>query len=127
VNDKRKTALLVSVGGGIRLPVMEGDHIMVIEKEAARGYLWRPRCADGKKPDITRMKKGKQGDRILHGRSFRKLLEGGYLRAIGKTEYVVAVKPEPAKPLVQMEPAAVREKRRPLLRLPVWGLPPRWR
>jgi hypothetical protein len=134
VNHRRQTALLVSVGGGVRLPVMEGDRIAVIQKETAPGYLWRPRLADGKRPDIARMKKGKQGNRILHSYFFKKLLKGGYLLPAGKTEYVVAVKPEPektmpresAKPPAQPATAILPEKRRPLLRLPAWGLPPRW-
>jgi hypothetical protein len=135
LNDKRRTALLVSVGGGVRLPVMEGDRIEVIERETVPGYLWKPRFADGEKPDIARMKKGERGERVLHGKFFKKLYEGGYLLSEGEREYRVEVKPEvekaapekiPELPVRQEAAVTVREKRRPLLRLPVWGLPPRW-
>jgi hypothetical protein len=67
----------------------------------------------------------------MHPRFFRRLREGNHLFALDATEFIVRAVETIAEPVVIRQPEppqpAAAGKRKPLLRLPVWGLPPRWR
>jgi hypothetical protein len=130
LNHKRTVILLVSVGGGLQLPLMEGDKIRTGNRDGKTTYYWLPLCNDGRTLDISRSKKGTCCERYLHPRFFEKLRQGNNLAGVNitefiiqaaepKTELIIEKKPEPIQPVIA-------EKRRSLLRLPVWGLPPRW-
>jgi hypothetical protein len=125
---------MISVGGGVKIPVMENDRIFIIHDEIKTVYSLNPRREDGKTPDFTRMKKGKNGNRFLHKHIFIRLLDGGYLQPAGKKEYVVVGKAErrdqvemkEERPVATPEIHKITEKRLPLVKCPVRGLPPPW-
>ncbi|MDR2019946.1 MAG: hypothetical protein LBQ14_04185 [Treponema sp.] len=111
MRNNRKAALFLTDN---QLPVYEGDIVKVlIAKDGRTNIYWHPRSCDFKTPDITR----------LRGKS-------KYLR-LGQNEYAVL---ESAQRLtIVLEPAdtiyiyrVTPERRHPLLRFSVRGLPPRW-
>jgi hypothetical protein len=122
---------MISVGGGLQIPLMEGDKIRIESRSGATKRYWFPLCNDGKTLDLSRANKGPRSERYLHPRFFRRLREGNYLVALDTTEFTVRAVETIADPVVIKQPElpqpAATGKRRPLLRLPVWGLPPRWR
>jgi hypothetical protein len=121
---------MISVGGGLQLPLMEGDKIRAGKRGSKTIYYWFPLCNDGRTLDLSRSNKGPRSERYLHPQFFRQLREGNNLNSVSDAEFVVRtaeLKTEPAvvkKP--EITPMAPPGKRRLLLRLPVWGLPPRW-
>jgi hypothetical protein len=126
---------MISVGGGLRIPLMEGDRIRIGHRDTKTIYYWFPLCHDGRTLDLSRSRKGNRSERYLHPRFIKILRGGNHLIAVNATDYVVRAaegKEETAgeakQPETEVKAAqpAVTEKRRPLLRLPLWGLPPRW-
>jgi hypothetical protein len=135
LEHKRAVILMISVGGGLRIPLMEGDKIRTAYRDNKTIHYWFPLCHDGNTIDLSRSKKGNRSERYLHSRFMESLRRGSHLIAVNATDFVVRAT-EPGKaPTGEVKQAgtefraaqpAVTEKRRPLLRLPVWGLPPRW-
>lgn len=130
LSHKRAVILLVSVGGGLQLPLMEGDKIRTGERENKAVYYWFPLCNDGTTLDLSRIKKGSRSERYLHPRFFETLRAGNNLVSVNATDFLVkAAEPEKG-PAGEKKPETVHPaaagKRKPLLRLPVWGIPPRW-
>jgi hypothetical protein len=109
---------------------MEGDRIRTGNRDGKIIYYWFPLGNDGKTVDPGRSKKGIRCERYLHPRFFERLRQGNNLVGVNSAEFIVqAVKPETELTIIkESEPKQLitGEKRRPLLRLPVWGLPPRW-
>jgi hypothetical protein len=111
MRNNRKAALFLTDN---QIPVYEGDIVKVfVSKEGKTLVHWHPRSCDYKTPDITR----------LRGKS-------KYF-CLGQTEYASLENSKRLTPILQ--PAdrihiyrVTPEKRKPLLRLPIWGLPPRW-
>lgn len=130
MNHKRAVMLLVSVGGGLQLPLMEGDTVRTGNRGDKTIYYWFPRGNDGETLDLSRSKKGWRGERYLHPRFFERLRQGNNLVSVNATEFVVQPAEPKTEPIIRKEPepeqSATAENRRPLLRLPVRGLPPRW-
>jgi hypothetical protein len=126
---------MASVGGGLRLPLMEGDKIRTGHRDNKTIYYWFPLCHDGKTIDLSRSRKGNRCERYLHPRFIDSLRRGNHLVVVNGTDFVVraaedekettdgAIHPEAEIKTIR---PAITEKRKPLLRLPVWGLPPRW-
>jgi hypothetical protein len=131
LNLKRKELLMISVGGGLQLPLMEGDKIRIGQRNGKTVYYWLPLCGDGKMPDLSRSNKGDRSERYLHPRFVASLRRGNHLVAVSATDFVARAEETPLMPPAIKKPeAAPRQmtgKRKPLLRIPVWGLPPRWR
>jgi hypothetical protein len=129
---KREIILMISVGGGLRIPLMEGDKLRIGSREGKAVYYWVPLGHDGKTLDLSRAKKGKRSERYLHPRFIASLHRGNHLVAVNATDFEVRAAEIEAEPVGEgKQPEAVRsgvrEKRKPLLRRhPVWGLPPRW-
>lgn len=135
MEHKRETILMVSVGGGLQLPLMEGDKIRIGHRDTKTIHYWIPLCHDGKAIDLSRSKKGNRNERYLHPRFIESLRRGNNLIAVNATDFVVRAAEDeketadraiPPEAEVKAMLPAITEKRRPLLRLPVWGLPPRW-
>jgi hypothetical protein len=122
---------MISVGGGLQLPLMEGDKIRIGSRGGKTIYYWFPLCYDGKTLDLSRTNKGPRRERYLHPQFFRRLLEGNHLSSENEAEFVVRVTEPKTAPVVVKKPEkpqlVVAGKRRPLLRIPAWGLPPKWR
>jgi hypothetical protein len=127
----RKTILLINTGGGIPIPLMEGDRLKVSRGENRTIIIWQPMVYGCKTPDLTRTKKGKDGDRHLPRKFFAMLEEGGNLAELDGAEYevIAAGKEGRGGPDKNEREGAGKDlgPRKPLLRRPVWGLPPRWR
>jgi hypothetical protein len=110
MRNNRKAALFLTDN---RMPVYEGDIVKVfVSKEGKISVHWHPRSCDYKAPDITR----------LRGKS-------KYL-SLGQTEYAslenskrltLILQPTGRIHIYRVAP----EKRKPLMRVPVRGLPPR--
>jgi hypothetical protein len=123
---------MISVGGGLQLPLMEGDKIRIGTRDSKNVYYWLPLNKDGKTLDLSRANKGDRAERYLYPRFFERLLLGNNLMSVNKEEFVIrSAEPNP-EPAVANEaepeepwPKAT-EKRRPLLLFPTWGLPPQW-
>jgi hypothetical protein len=130
LNHKREVILMISVGGGLQLPLMEGDKIRAGERENKPVYYWFPLSHDGKTLDLSRSRKGSRSERYLHPRFVESLRLGNQLTAVNGTDFVVRAAERETAPDERTGPEpvppAAGKKRRPLLRLPVWGLPPRW-
>jgi hypothetical protein len=130
LNHKRAVILLISVGGGLRLPLMEGDKIRAGERKNKAVYYWFPLGTDGASPDLSRSKRGNRSERYLHPRFFEELRLGNNLMSVRSGEYIVQAGEPEAGRTIQKEPEPVQpdvtEKRTLLLRLPVRGLPPGW-
>jgi hypothetical protein len=87
---------------------------MFFSKNGRTNIRWHPRSCDYKGPDTTR----------LAGKSnfFRlKLSEYALLENTGRLTLIL--RPAEQVHIYRIAP----EKRKPLLRPPLWGLPPRWR
>lgn len=130
MNYRRLTVLLVSVGGGLRIPLFAGDRITLHRQKERLSYIWRPLCDDGKTLDLTRTRKGPHGERHLHQRFFEALRLGNNLDLVHEGEYVIRINEAVQESIAEKKPEAIKVvtngKRKPLLRLPVRGLPPRW-
>jgi hypothetical protein len=109
---------------------MAGDRITISKNETKTVYYWYPLCDDGKTLDMNRTKRGLRRERYLHPRFFEILRIGNNLIALSTVEYITRVKEPSKKSDLQRQNKTVipliNIKRKPLLRLPVWGLPPRW-
>jgi hypothetical protein len=122
--------LTVSVGGGLQIPLMQGDRIVISTSEKKTVFYWFPLNSDGKTIDLSRAKKGLQGERYLHKRFFEMLRLGNHLIELNPSEYIIHAiipyKNDLSKAKKDIKKPLCIEKRKPLLRLPVRGLPPRW-
>jgi hypothetical protein len=110
---------------------MEGDKIRTGKWGSKTIYYWFPLCNDGRTLDLSRSNKGLRSERYLHPQFFRRLREGNHLSSASAEEFVVrAAEPKTESAVVkkpEITPMAALGKRRPLLRFPIWDLPPRWR
>ena len=111
MRNNRKAALFLTDD---RIPVYEGDIIKVFtSKEGKTGVHWHPRSCDYKAPDTTR----------LRGKSKYICLEQNEYAALENIKRLtLMLQPTERIYIYQVAP----EKRKPLLRLPIQGLPPRW-
>jgi hypothetical protein len=126
---------MISVGGGLQLPLMEGDKIRIGNRGEKTIYYWFPLCHDGRTLDLSRSRKGNRSERYLHPRFIESLRRGNHLIAANAADFFVRAaggekeptgeRPPPETEKKGTQPAAM-EKRRPLVRLPVRGLPPLW-
>jgi hypothetical protein len=109
---------------------MEGDKIRIGNRDGKTIYYWFPLCNDGKTLDLSRSKKGTRYERYLHPRFFKKLRQGNNLISINIMDFIIQAAESKTEPAGKKEPEPIQpvitEKRRPLLKLPGWGLPPRW-
>jgi hypothetical protein len=97
-----------------RIPVYEGDIIkMLISKDDTVSVHWYPRSCDYKTPDTTRLR-GKSKYHCLEQNDYA-LLESAKRLAL-------ILRPADRIHIYRVAP----EKRKPLLRIPIRGLPPRW-
>ena len=130
MEHKRAVILLVSVGGSLQIPLMEGDKIRTGNRDGKTIYYWFPLGNDGKTIDLSRSKKGIRCERYLHPRFFERLRQGNNLVEVNAAEFIVQAAELKTEATIKKEPEpkqpVLAEKRKPLLRLPVWGLPPRW-
>jgi len=95
--------------------------------------MWRPMNKDGKSLDLTRVRKGKYPERHLHKAVFERLKKGHCLKRLRRNSYKVLgeMKETPLKEAFKKKEESKdmtnqANKRPPLLRIPVRGLPPRW-
>jgi hypothetical protein len=96
------------------IPVYEGDIVKVfVSKNGKTNIHWHPRFCDYKSSDTTRFA-GKPKFIRLEPSEYALLENTGRLTLI--------LRPAEQVHIYRIAP----EKRKPLLRLPVWGLPPRW-
>jgi hypothetical protein len=111
MRNNRKAALFLTED---HIPVYEGDIIKVfISKEGAASVHWHPRSCDYTSPDTTR----------LRGKSkYYRLEPHEYATLESAKRLVLMLQPAEHIHIYRVAP----EKRKPLLRLPVRGLPPRW-
>jgi hypothetical protein len=111
MRNNRKAALFLT---DKQIPVYEGDIIKVfISKEGTANIHWYPRCCDYKTPDTTR----------LGGRSKYLCLDKNEYASLESIKRLTLI-PQPADRIHIFRVAP--EKRKPLLRTPRRGLPPRW-
>jgi hypothetical protein len=109
--NNRKAAMFLTDN---RIPVYEGDILKVfVSKNGRTKVRWYPRSCDYKEPDRTRLA-GKSKYIRLEPREYAPLESAQRLTLI--------LRPTERVRIYRVVP----EKRKPLLRLPVWGLPPRW-
>ena len=111
MSNNRKAALFLTDD---RIPVYEGDIIKVFtSKEGKTNIHWHPRSCDYKTPDTTR----------LRGKSKYLCFEQNEYAALESIKRLtLMLHPTERIQIYQVAP----EKRKPLLRLPIRGLPPRW-
>jgi hypothetical protein len=111
MRNNRKAALFLKDN---RIPVYEGDIVKVFVSKGGRTNIhWHPRSCDYKEPDTTR----------LTGKSKYIRLEPSEYALLENAERLTLIlQPTEKIHIYRVAP----EKRKPLLRLPVWGLPPRW-
>jgi hypothetical protein len=97
-----------------RIPVYEGDMVKVfISRGGKTSIHWYPQCCDYKTPDQTR----------LRGRSKYLCLEQNEYASLESTQRLkIMLRPTDRIHIYRVMP----EKRKPLLRLPIRGLPQRW-
>jgi hypothetical protein len=109
---------------------MQGDRIVISKNKTKTVFYWFPLSSDGKTIDASRAKKGVQGERYLHKRFFEMLWSGNNLVKISPSEYLISARIPYIISLLkekkELKSPSPSEKRKPLLRLPVRGLPPRW-
>jgi hypothetical protein len=111
MRNNRKAALFLTDN---QIPVYEGDLIKtLVSKKGTASVHWYPRSCDYKTPDITRLR-GKPKYYCLELNEYA-LLENAKRLAL-------ILSPTDRVRIYRVVP----EKRKPLLRLPLWGLPPRW-
>jgi len=131
MNAIRKTLLLISVGGGVKIPFLEGDEIKVCTHDQRTIYIWKPNNDTGKFVDLSRLKKGKNGFRHIHKRFFKALTTNGQITLIKPDTYRANYRKDESHeiqssiPMVR-EPTNRSERLKPLLRPRNWGIPPRW-
>jgi hypothetical protein len=111
MRNNRKAALFLTDD---RIPVYEGDIVKVCtSQEGTAGVHWHPRSCDYKTPDKTR----------LRGKSkYIRLEPHEYALLESINRLTLVLQPTERIQIYQVAP----EKRKPLLRIRVWGLPPRW-
>jgi hypothetical protein len=111
MRNNRKAALFLTDN---QIPVYEGDIVKVFtSKEGKTNIHWYPRSCDYKTPDTTR----------LRGKSKYICLEQNEYAALESLKRLTLIlQPTDRIHIYQAAP----EKRKPLLRLPMRGLPPRW-
>jgi hypothetical protein len=111
MKNNRKAALFLTDN---RIPVYEGDMVKaLVSKEGKTSIHWSPRCCDYKTPDTTR----------LRGRSKYLCLEQNEYASLESTQRLkIMLRPTDRIQIYRVMP----EKRKPLLRLPIRGLPQRW-
>jgi hypothetical protein len=111
MRNNRKAALFLTDN---QIPVYEGDIVKVfVSKEGKISVHWHPRSCDYKTPDITR----------LRGKSkYYRLEPHEYTAMESAKRLVLMLQPTENIHIYRVAP----EKRKPLLRVPVRGLPPRW-
>jgi hypothetical protein len=111
MRNNRKAALFLTDN---RIPVYEGDMVKVlISKEGKTSVHWYPRCCEYKTPDQTR----------LRGRLKYLCLEQNEYALLESIQRLKSVlRPTDRIHIYQVTP----EKRKPLLRISIRGLPPRW-
>jgi len=131
MKNRRKILLLASVGGGVKIPLLEGDEIEVCRMDHRTIYVWKPLGDDGKLLDLPRLKKGETCERHLHKRFFKLLLKNRQIVPISSTTYRASIKEEDSNRIqsikpIKPEPVNTHEKLKPLLRLRDWGIPPHW-
>jgi hypothetical protein len=111
MRNNRKAAMFLTDN---RIPVYEGDIIKVfVSKSGKTSVRWYPRSCDYKRPDQTRLE-GKSKYLRLEQNEYAALESTGRLKTVPR--------PDDRTLIYQVAP----EKRKRLLRRPVWGLPPRW-
>jgi hypothetical protein len=111
MRNNRKAALFLTDN---LIPVYEGDIIKtLVSKEGKTSIHWYPRCCDYKTPDATR----------LRGRSkYLRLEPNEYASLESAQRLKIVLRPTDCIHIYQVTP----EKRKPLLHIPIRGLPPRW-
>ena len=109
--NNRKAALFLTDD---RIPVYEGDIVKVCtSKEGTTSIRWHPRSCDYKSSDTTR----------LRGKSkYIRLEPHDYASLESTTRLTLVLQQTERIQIYQVAP----EKRKPLLRHRIWGLPPRW-
>jgi hypothetical protein len=111
MKNNRKAALFLTDN---QIPVYEGDILKVfVSKDGAANIHWYPRSCDFKTPDTTRLR-GKSKYLCLDQNEYAVLESSRRLKLI--------LEPAEGIHIYRITP----EKRKPLLRLPIRGLPPRW-
>jgi hypothetical protein len=111
MRNNRKAALFLTDN---QIPVYEGDIVKVFVSKAGKTLVhWHPRSCDYKTPDITRLRR----------KSKYFCLEQNEYAALESTRRLkIVLQPTDRIHIYQVTP----EKRKPLLRVPIRGLPPRW-
>ena len=111
MRNNRKAALFLTDN---RIPVYEGDIIKVfISKDGKASVHWYPRSCDYKTPDQTRLRRKSK---------YLRLEQNEYASLENTKRLTLVLQPTERIHIYQAAP----EKRKPLLRLPIRGLPPRW-
>jgi hypothetical protein len=111
MRNNRKAAMLLTDN---QIPVYEGDIVKVFtSKESKTSIHWYPRCCDYKTPDTTR----------LNGKpKYFRLDQNEYAALESSKRLTLILQPANRIQIYRVAP----EKRKPLLRLSIRGLPPRW-
>jgi hypothetical protein len=111
MRNNRKAALFLTDN---RIPVYEGDTIKVfVSKEGMTKICWYPRSCDFKAPDKTR----------LTGHPNYLRLEPNEYALLETTKRLALIaQPSDRIHIYRVTP----EKSKPLLKVPVRGLPPKW-
>jgi hypothetical protein len=110
MRNNRKAALFLTDN---RIPVYEGDIVKVFTSKAGKTSVhWHPRSCDYKTPDTTRLR-GKP--------KYFSLGQNEYALLESTKRLALILRPTDRIHIYRVVP----EKRKPLLRLPLWGLPPR--
>jgi hypothetical protein len=111
MRNNRKAAMFLTDNW---IPVYEGDIIKtLISKGGKTAVHWYPRSCDYKTPDTTR----------LGGKAKYLCIEPNEYAVLEKAKRLALILcPAERIHIYRVSP----EKRKPLVRLPLWGLPPRW-
>jgi hypothetical protein len=111
MRNNRKAAMFLT---DRRIPIYEGDIVKVFISKAGKTIVhWHPRSCDYKTPDTTRLR-GKQKYHCLSQNEYALLESAERLK--------IVLQPTDRIHIYRVAP----EKRRPLLRFYIRGLPPRW-
>jgi hypothetical protein len=111
MRNNRKAALFLTDN---RMPVYEGDIVKVFVSKGGRTNIhWHPRFCNYKSSDKTR---------IVGKSKYIRLEPSEYTLLENTGRLTLMLCPNERTHIYRIAP----EKRKPLLLLPVWGLPPRW-